>query len=252
MKKILFLIFLFFLTIFILYKEYNLAENKEILPKNNFSQTIWETKILPEVSAFPEFLKYFDLLPEAHKKEFGYIFLTSWNMDIRGANLKPEDYFKGIYYFENKELKSFDFSDKEKLAKLYKNASEYVNIIPQRKVDRFSVWFTTKNYAFDRKRADIYISEDSASSILFIHEYGHVMDYAFGFTDTFTPKYPYYDKENAITEYGKFHIGEDFAEAYRYYILHNVTFHKKMIDNQEITDKYNYLKTFAFDNYEYN
>ena len=252
MKKIILAIFLFFLTIFILYKEYSYEKNLEILPENNISEVSWKAETLPEVSAFPDFLKYFDLLPGSHKKEFGYIFLTSWNMDIRGKDLKPEEYFKEIYYFEDWELKSLDFSDKDKLEKLYKNASEYVNIISERKVDRFSVWFTTKNYAFDRKKADIYISENTASAILFIHEFGHVMDYAFGFTDTYATKYPYIKKENAINEYGKYHIGEDFAEAYRYYILHNKTFHEKMVDNQEITDKYNYLKTYVFDDYEYN
>jgi hypothetical protein len=36
-------------------------------------------------------------------------------------------------------LKEFDFKDEEKLAKLYDNASKYINLITERKVDRFSV-----------------------------------------------------------------------------------------------------------------
>jgi hypothetical protein len=190
-------------------------------------------------------------MPDSHKKEFGYIFLTSHNMDIRWADLKPEEYFKKIYYFKNNKLKSFDFKNKEKLNRFYKNAKKYINLLPERKVWRFWVGFTTKNYAFDRKKADIYISNEYANTVLFTHEFGHVMDYAYWFIDIYKPNYPYYKKENSITEYWKFHKWEDFAEAYRYYILHSNSFKKMAKNNSEITKKYNYIKKYVFDYYEY-
>lgn len=220
--------------------------------KNSTSNISWVKPNLFVTTDYPDFLQYFDVLPDLHKKEFGYIFLTSSNMDIRWTDLKPEEYFKWIYYFENNILKEFDFNNKEKLKELYNNASKYINLIAERKVDRFWVWFTTKNYAFDKKRADIYISESYANSILFTHEYGHVMDYAFWYIDIHNPKYPYFKKENSITDYGSFHVWEDFAEAYRYYVLHHKSFENKAKNNDEIKDKYNYLKTYVFNEKEYN
>lgn len=230
---------------------WNLNTDSDLF-KNSTSSISWTKPNLFVTTDYPNFLEYFDVLPNSHKKEFGYIFLTSSNMDIRWVDLKPEEYFKWIYYYEDNKLKEFDFKNKEKLAKLYDNASKYINLIAERKVDRFSVWFTTLNYSFDKKRPDIYISEPYANSVLLTHEYGHVMDYAYWFIDNFIPKYPYIDKENSITEYGKFHVWEDFAEAYRYYVLHNNSFQEKKKNNPEITDKYNYLKTYVFNEKEYN
>ena len=211
----------------------------------------WEKPKLFVTTDYPDFLRYFDSLPDSHKKEFGYIFLTSSNMDIRWKDLKPEEYFKWIYFYKDNKLQSFDFSDKIELNKFYKNAKKYIDLLPERKVGRFWVWFTTKNYAFDKKHADIYISSIYADPVLFTHEYGHVMDYAYWFIDIHNPSYPYLKKENSITEYWKFHKWEDFAEAYRYYILHSNSFRKMTKDNNEIKQKYNYMKRYVFNNLEY-
>ncbi len=165
--------------------------------------------------------------------------------------MKPEEYFKAIYLYRDGKLQSFDFSDAKGLEKLYKNASKYVNIIAERKLDRFSVGFTTKTYANNPKKPDIYLSSEYLSSVLFIHEFGHVLDYRYGFTDINAHIYPYIKRENAITEYGKFHVGEDFAEAYRFYFLHGSTFRKMTEDNKEIAEKYKYMKKYVFGGEEY-
>ena len=211
----------------------------------------WKKPNLYVTTDYPDFLKYFDCLPDSHKKEFGYIYLTSSNMDIRWKDLKSEQYFKDIYFYKNNKLTKFDFSDKVQLDKFYKNSKKYIDLIPERKVSRFWVWFTTKNYAFDKKHPDIYISSVYANSILFTHEYGHVMDYAYWFIDIYNPSYPYYKKENAITEYWKFHKWEDFAEAYRFYILHSNIFREMAKNNSEVKKKYSYIKKYVFKNFEY-
>ena len=51
----------------------------------------------------------------------------------------------------------------------------------------------------------MYISNDSAEPLLFMHEAGHVLDYKYAYIDYHNPVYPYPSKESSITEYGKFH-----------------------------------------------
>lgn len=225
--------------------------NKSSLYKHSTSKILWNKPSLFITTNHPDFLKHFDVLPDEQKKEFGYIFLTSHNMDIRWKTLNPEEYFKQIYFYENGELKQFDFSNKEKLKKLYDNSYSYINLLPERKVDRFWVWFVTKNYAFDRKKPDMYLSSSYVNSDLFLHEYGHILDYAFWYIDTHRPKYPYFKKENSITEYWKFHIWEDFAEGYRYYILYKDIFDRKAENNSEIKWKYDYFRKYVFSWKEY-
>jgi len=229
---------------------WNLKQNSTLF-KDSSVFIKWTKPKLFVTTDYPDFLKYFDSMPDSHKKEFGYIFLTSHNMDIRWVDLKPEKYFKKIFYFENNKLKSFDFKNKEKLKQFYDNTKKYIDLLPERKISRFWVWFTTKTYSFNKKKADIYLSNDYANSVLFTHEFGHVMDYAYWFIDIYNPSYPYFKKENSITEYWKFHIGEDFAEAYRFYILHSNSFKKMTEDNSEIKKKYNYMKKYVFKSFEY-
>jgi len=229
---------------------WNVKQNAQLF-KDSSVFIKWRKPNLYVTTDYPDFLKYFDSMPDSHKKEFGYIFLTSHNMDIRWKDSNPRDYFKEIYFYKDNKLQKFDFNNKEQLQKLYLNAKEYINLISERKVSRFWVWFTTKNYAFDKKRADIYISNKYANSVLFTHEFGHVIDYAYWFIDIYKPKYPYFKKDNAITEYWKFHVWEDFAEAYRFYILHSQKFRNMAKNNSEITKKYNYLKKYVFSWKEY-
>lgn len=195
--------------------------------------------------------KSFESIPEEHKESVGYIFITSANMDIRWKDMKPEEYFKAIYSYNSWTLEVFDFRETEKLNTLYEHAKKYINIISERKLDRFSVGFTTKTYAYNNKKADIYLSSEYLSDILFIHEFGHVVDYKYGFTDINKHIYPYKKRADAITEYGKFHIGEDFAEAYRYYILHGKIFREMSKENPEIQEKYEYMKKHVFNGVEY-
>lgn len=231
---------------------WNISKNSH-LQKHSTSKISGEKPNLFVTTDYPEFLKHFDVLPEKHKLAFWYIFLTSSNMDIRGKELKPEEYFKKIFIYKDKKLQEINKSENpELLAKLYKKSSEYINIIPERNVGRFWVGFVTKNYAQDKNFADMYLSSTSAEPLLFMHETGHVLDYKYAYIDYHNPDYPYPDKESAITEYGKFHKWEDFAEAYRYYVLHHDSFQKKIAENKLRQNKYDYLKQYVFNNKEYN
>lgn len=174
-------------------------------------------------------------------------------MAIRWVDLKPEEYFQKIFVYQNNKLFEINKEENPKLlAKLYKKSSEYINIIPDRNVSRFWVWFVTKNYAQDKNFADMYISSRSANSLLFMHETGHVLDYKYAYIDYHSPDYPYPNTHTAITEYWKFHKWEDFAEAYRYYILQHDSFQTKATETSEIQDKYDYLKQYVFNGKEYN
>lgn len=92
----------------------------------------------------------------------------------------------------------------------------------------------------------MYLSKNSLSPSLFMHEFWHILDYNFDFTDFHNPVYPYKNKENSLTEYGKFHIWEDFAEWYRFYVLESKYFRKLAEKNDEIKEKYNYFKKYVF------
>lgn len=223
------------------------------LKKHSQSQVLWQKPNLFVTSDYPDFLKYFDALPEKHKKAFGYIFVTSHNMDIRWEEKQADEYFKNIYVYKDNTLQELAISNEdETIKKLFTQANKYINIIPERNVGRFWVWFVTKNYANDKNFADMYLSSDALSPLLFIHEAGHVLDYKYHYIDYHNPAYPYPDKESAITEYGKFHKWEDFAEAYRYYVLHHDSFQRKISENPLRQEKYDYLKQYVFDGKEYN
>ena len=231
---------------------WNISKESD-LKKHSTSKISWEKPNLFVTTDYPEFLKYFDVLPEKHKLAFWYIFLTSSNMDIRWKDLKPEQYFQKIFVYKNNTLTEINKSENsELLAKLYKKSSEYINILPERKVGRFWVGFVTKNYAQDKNFADMYLSSSAAEWLLFMHETGHILDYKYSYIDYHNPDYPYPDTESAITEYGKFHKWEDFAEAYRYYVLHHDSFQRKSQENPILQKKYDYLKQYVFNGKEYN
>ena len=226
---------------------------KSNLNKHSTSTILGDKPSLYSTYDYPQFLKYFDVLPQKHKEAFWYIFLTSHNMDIRWVELKPEEYFKKIFIYKEDKLVEINTSkNPELLAKLYKKSSEYINLLPERKVWRFWVAFVTKNYAQNKNFADMYLSNNSAEPLLFMHETGHVLDYKYAYIDYHNPSYPYPNKESSITEYGKFHKWEDFAEAYRYYVLHNQSFKNKASKDRIIQEKYDYLKQHVFDGKEYN
>lgn len=223
------------------------------LKKHSNSEISWEKPNLFITTNYPEFLKYFDVLPKKHKEAFGYIFVTTHNMDIRWEEKKPEEYFQNIFVYKDNSLQELKISnDDEKIKNLFAQANKYINIIPERNVWRFWVWFVTKNYANDKNFADMYLSSYALSSTIFMHETGHVLDYKYAYIDYHTPDYPYPDRESAITEYWEFHKWEDFAEAYRYYVLHRNSFLKKIEEKPIIQQKYDYLKQYVFDGKEYN
>ncbi len=213
-------------------------------------------------SNYPDYLQYFDALPIEHKKNLGYIYLTSSNMAIRNAkdehgevhnDLPLRTYYKAIFYYdpEHDRLATLDLQDEELLQQHYANTKKYVNKISDSRARRYDVAFTTLPHAFDRKRSDVYLSSHSANAELFVHEFGHVQDFAYNYIDYHVPVYPYTDKEHAITEYGKFHKGEDFAEGYRYYVLHNQALQTMAKQDKEIQQKYDYFKTVVFKGLEY-
>mgnify|MGYP002332253303 FL=1 len=231
---------------------WNISKDSE-LKKHSTSKVTGEKPSLFVTTNYPNFLKYFDVLPQKHKEAFGYIFLTSHNMDIRWKDLKPEDYYKKIFTYKDDKLEEINkINNPDLLKTLYKKSKKYINIIPERNVWRFWVWFVTKNYAVDKNFADMYISEYAAWPVLFTHEAGHVLDYKYNYIDSHNPAYPYPDKESSITEYWKFHKWEDFAEAYRYYILHYDSFKRKISENSKRQKKYDYLKKYVFEGKEYN
>ncbi|MCP4523737.1 MAG: polymer-forming cytoskeletal protein [Candidatus Gracilibacteria bacterium] len=232
--------------------EGNISKNSQ-LTKHSHSEVTGEKPSVFITSDYPDFLKYFDVLPEKHKQAFGYIFLTSHNMDIRGKESKPEEYFKKVFIYKENKLQEINKQNNlELLEKLYQKAHTYINILPERKVDRFGVAFVTKNYANNINFADMYISSSAASPILFMHETGHVLDYKYAYIDYHIPSYPYPNKASAITDYGQFHKGEDFAEAYRYYVLHHKSFQNKIVQDKVRQKKYDYLKQYVFHGKEYN
>lgn len=231
---------------------WNISKDSE-LKKHSTSKVTGEKPSLFVTTNYPNFLKYFDVLPQKHKEAFGYIFLTSHNMDIRWKDLKPKDYYKKIFIYKDDKLEEINkINNPDLLKKLYTKSKKYINIIPERNVWRFWVWFVTKNYAVDKNFADMYISEYAAGPVLFTHEAGHILDYKYNYIDSHNPAYPYPDKESSITEYWKFHKWEDFAEAYRYYILHYDSFKRKISENSKRQKKYDYLKKYVFEGKEYN
>lgn len=220
---------------------------KSLLKIDSSVKITWKKPKLFAITDFPDFMKYFLSLPENHRDKFWYIYLTSHNMDIRWRDLEPKEYFLEIFFFENWKLKKIP---ENKKIKFYENSKKFINSIPERNVSRFWVWFVTKTWAYSKK-PDMYLSKNSLSPELFMHEYWHILDYNFDFSDFHNPVYPYKNKENSLTEYWKFHIWEDFAEGYRFYVMHSEHFKNLAKNNSEIEEKYNYFKKYVFNNYEF-
>ncbi len=200
---------------------------------------------------YPDSLAYFDILPEAHKEALGYVFLTKKsNTIIREQDVKnPEDYFDGIYYFQDHHLLSVDVMSHESL-KFFKRAREFFNDLPERRLGPYSVGATTKNYAHDSHKADIYIPSEGAR-YTFLHEMGHVVDFQQNYSDYHDPVYPFISKEAALNNYGATHPGEDFAEAYKYYLIAFDRFSQLIEEKPERQQKYDFLKRYVFANKEY-
>ena len=77
------------------------------LNKHSTVNITWKKPSLYKTINYPEFLEFFDSLPDSHKKEFWYIFLISSNMDIRWKDILPSEYFKWIYVYRNKKTYKF-------------------------------------------------------------------------------------------------------------------------------------------------
>ena len=108
----------------------------------------------------------------------------------------------------------------------------------------FNIGATTEDFAHDKNFADIYLPA-SGSGTLILHEMGHVMDFKADYSDFHDPKYPW-TKEDAVSGYGATHPGEDFAEAYRMYILNPKKFLELIEENPERQKKWEYLKEWVF------
>lgn len=200
---------------------------------------------------YPKALAYFDVLPEEHKEAIGYIFLTkNFNTSIREDTVqKPEDYFEGIYFYQDKKLQRIS-PDQPEAEKFFKRAQKFFKDLPERRLGPFSVGATTKNYAHNPKKADIYVPIEN-SYYTFIHEVGHVMDFKENFSDYHTPKYPFISAEVAVSSYGGTHPGEDFAEAYKHYIISSQYFKDLIAESPERQAKYDFLRQYVFHEKEY-
>jgi hypothetical protein len=201
---------------------------------------------------WPKALAYFDALPQPHKDAVGYIFLTKTNnTSIRDSNiLKATDYFEGIYYYKNHQLLSIDLNNQQLTKPFFENAEAFFKGLPERRLGPFSVGATTKNFAINPSKADIYVPAEG-SKYTFIHEMGHVVDYQKDFSDLHNPKYPFISKEVALNSYGATHPGEDFAEAYKYYVVSPEYFLELIKEQPERQEKYDYLKKYVFNDQEY-
>lgn len=210
------------------------------LEKHTTAQIKGEKPFVYTTYNLPPVLKYFDLLPETHKKALGFIFLTKQNSLARANHdLQPEDYYQAIYHYNNGQLETIDLKSPE-VANFLKKAEKFYTDLPERMLGTHDVGATTKNYAINKKNADIYIPFDSSSQIL-IHEMGHVQDFQGNYCDLNPKLYPF-QKDKAISEYGATHPGEDFAEAYAYYVLHYDTFQSLIKQDPDYQKKYDYIK----------
>lgn len=228
----------------------DIDQNVELY-KNSDAKISGKFPLLFVTSNYPDFLRYFWAIPHEQKEQLWYIYLTSANMDIRWKDIPARNYYKAIYYYQDKKLQKLDLDDSNLLQKHYENSKKYINKISENRVPRYAVAFTTLPHSFDRKKADIYISSQDANADLFVHEFGHVQDFAYNYIDYHLPVYPYDDKKDAITQYGAFHKWEDFAEWYRYYFLHNNDFQEIAKKNKAIQKKYDYFKKEVFHWKEY-
>lgn len=222
------------------------------LQKHSSSQVTGQKPNIYRTYDWPKVLAYFDVLPETHKEAVGYIFLTKEsNTGIREEGIKhPEDYFAGIYFYENKKLHSIEVQNIQETQKFFDKAKTFFGDLPGRRLGPFSVGATTKQYAHNPKKADIYMPEDG-SEYVFIHEVGHVQDFKYDFIDHHEPLYPFISAEMALNSYAATHPGEDFAEAYKYYVLSPDYFEDLIEEEPERQQKYDFLKQYVFEGREY-
>jgi hypothetical protein len=200
---------------------------------------------------WPEALAFFDVLPEEHKQAVGYIFLTKENnILVREDDIKTQDYFDGIYVYKDHDLHPMDLQNEEAMEKFFNRAKDFFKGLPERRLGAFGVGATTKNFAFNQAKADIYIPS-SGSRYTFIHEMGHVMDFKYNFIDDHRPLYPFLSQELAVSGYGATHPGEDFAEAYKYYVLSHDYFSELIEEHPERQQKYDFLKKHVFQGKEF-
>lgn len=195
---------------------------------------------------WPEALQYFDILPESHKNQVGYIMLTKGNNGlIREEEItNGSQYFEGIYDYADGKIITIDLSDQEVMEKFFKKAKTFFTSLPERRMTYFNIGATTEDFAHDKNFADIYLPA-RGSGTLILHEMGHVMDFKTDYSDFHDPKYPW-TKEDAVSGYGATHPGEDFAEAYRMYSLNPKKFLQLIKENPERQEKWNYLKEWVF------
>lgn len=195
---------------------------------------------------WPLALQYFDILPESHKNQVGFMILTKRkNGLIRQEDIRQGDqYFEGIYDYVDGKLISIDLSNPEVMNRFFKKAKSFFTGLPERRMAFFDMGATTEDFAHDRRFADIYLPAEGSGTLI-LHEMGHVMDFKEDYSDFHTPKYPW-TKEDAVSDYGATHPGEDFAEAYRLYVLHPDQFKTLIEENLERQKKWDYLKEYVF------
>jgi len=211
--------------------------------------------VKPDIFAtydWPPVIKYFDVLPENHKKALGYVLITKENnVLVRDpAVVKATDYFEGIYFYKDGKLVSVDLSDEAVVKPFFEKAKALFTKLPEANLPAFGVGATTLDFAMNPEKADIFIPSTGSSSI-FIHEMGHVMDFQEDFSDFKVPKYPFLGKDMAVSGYGGTHPGEDFAEAYKYYVLSHEYFYELIEEMPERQEKYNYLRDHVFEGREF-
>lgn len=222
------------------------------LQKNSQAKISGSFPPIFKTTDYPPVLAYFEILPQDHKEAVGYIFLTKQsNTAIREENVKtPTDYFEGIYYYENNELKNIDMENEEQSQRFFDKAAAFFRGVPERNLGAFGVGATTEDFAINPAKADIYIPAQG-SEFIFIHEVGHVLDFKYDFSDFHQPKYPFISREVALNDYAAIHPGEDFAEAYKYYALNPAYFAELIDQYPERQQKYDYLKNFVFKGKEF-
>lgn len=229
---------------------WNISKNTE-LSRYSSSLITWTKPHFYKTIDRPDALVYFDILPEAHRSKLWYVFLIK-NAIFDGVdtkNIKPEEYYDGIYYYKDKKLQQVDL--KKDWAKFLKASKEFLNSIPEHRRAVYNVWWATRKKAVNKSSYwDIYLPS-KGSSITFIHEMAHVVDFKWNYSDFYNPKYPYSSKSTSVTDYWATHPGEDFAESYRLYVS-SPTYYKSLFkNNPEAKKKYNYMKKYVFSWYEY-
>ena len=199
----------------------------------------------------PNALSYFDVLPESHKARVGFVFLTKGdNTAIRELSATGAgDYFDGAYAYSGGQLEPLDLSGAAE-APYRAAAKRFFGKISPYKLATHAVGASTLNFSMVRGRPDVYLASDASPDVL-VHEMGHVADYGGNYTDYAVPRWPW-TRSGALNDYGATHPGEDFAEAYRLYVLRGAEFREAWAPaSAEWRKKYEYLKTRVFSGSEY-